>query len=110
RRAHAAHHAPRARGVAGPPAAAPRHREVLRRAVVSGLRDRYCVVGVGETEYSRDSGRSTRAMAVEAIRAAVLDAGLRPAEVAGMLSYQLADSTPAPRSEERRVGKEGGAR
>ena len=63
---------------------------------MSGLRDRYCVVGVGETEYSRDSGRSTRAMAVEAIRAAVLDAGLRPAEVDGMLSYQLADSTPAP--------------
>jgi len=63
---------------------------------VSGLRDRYCVVGVGETEYSRDSGRSTRAMAVEAIRAAVLDAGLRPAEIDGMLSYQLADSTPAP--------------
>src|SRR5438477_6725017 len=35
-------------------------------------------------------------MAVEAIRAAVLDAGLRPAEIDGMLSYQLADSTPAP--------------
>ena len=63
---------------------------------MSGLRDRYCVVGVGETEYSRDSGRSTRAMAVEAIRAAVLDAGLRPGQVDGMLSYQLADSTPAP--------------
>jgi len=63
---------------------------------VSGLRNRYCIVGVGETEYSRDSGRTTRAMAVEAIRAAVLDAGLGPGQVDGMLSYQLADSTPAP--------------
>ena len=35
-----------------------------------GLKDRYCIVGVGETEYSRHSGRSTRAMAVEAIRKA----------------------------------------
>ena len=33
-----------------------------------GLKDKYCIVGVGETEYSRDSRRSTRAMAVEAIR------------------------------------------
>jgi len=63
---------------------------------VSGLRNRYCIVGVGETEYSRDSGRTTRALAVEAIRAAVLDAGLGPGQVDGMLSYQLADSTPAP--------------
>ena len=63
---------------------------------MSGLRNRYCIVGVGETEYSRDSGRTTRAMAVEAIRAAVLDAGLGPGQVDGMLSYQLADSTPAP--------------
>ncbi|OGL22805.1 MAG: hypothetical protein A3G44_14585 [Candidatus Rokubacteria bacterium RIFCSPLOWO2_12_FULL_73_47] len=30
------------------------------------LRDKYCIVGVGETEYSRGSGRTTRAMAVEA--------------------------------------------
>src|SRR5207237_10385546 len=59
-------------------------------------RDRHCIVGVAETEYSRDSGRSTRAMAVEAIRAAVLDAGLGPGQVDGMLSHQLADSTPAP--------------
>ena len=33
-----------------------------------GLRDKYCIAGVGETEYSRASGRTTRAMAVEAIR------------------------------------------
>ncbi len=42
------------------------------------LRDKYCIVGVGETEYSRASGRTTRAMAVDAIRHAILDARRRP--------------------------------
>src|SRR6058998_221912 len=60
-----------------------------------GLRDRYCIVGVGETEYSRASGRTTRAMAVEAIRKAILDAGLTAADVDGMLDYQGGDSTLA---------------
>src|SRR5215467_14668973 len=63
--------------------------------MTQNLRDKYCIVGVGETEYSRHSGRTTRAMAVEAIRKAVLDAGLRAADVDGMMSYQNGDSTPA---------------
>ena len=37
---------------------------------MGSLEDKYCIVGVGETEYSR----STRAMAVEAIRNAMADA------------------------------------
>src|SRR5437867_10486495 len=60
-----------------------------------GLRDKYGIVGVGETEYSRSSGRTTRAMAVEAIRKAILDAGLKAADVDGMLDYQGGDSTLA---------------
>ncbi|MGH7266436.1 MAG: thiolase C-terminal domain-containing protein [Candidatus Rokuibacteriota bacterium] len=59
------------------------------------IRDRYCIVGIGETEYSRASGRSTRALAVEAVREAIADAGLRADEVDGMLSYHGNDSTPA---------------
>src|SRR5205807_80328 len=55
----------------------------------------YCIVGVGETEYSRSSRRTTRAMAVEAIRKAILDAGLKAADVDGMLDYQGGDSTLA---------------
>ena len=35
---------------------------------MKSLKDKYCIVGVGETEYSRNSGRTTRAMAVDAIR------------------------------------------
>jgi acetyl-CoA acetyltransferase len=63
---------------------------------MSHLRDKYCIVGVGETEYSRGSGRSTRAMAVEATRKAILDAGLKASDVDGMLDYQGGDSTLAP--------------
>ena len=59
------------------------------------LKDKYCIVGVGETEYSRASGRSTRALGVEAIRNAILDAGLTPQDVDGMLSYHGGDSTPS---------------
>src|SRR5436189_3469248 len=58
-----------------------------------GLRDKYCIVGVGETEYSKGSGRTTRAMAVEAVRKAILDAGLTGKDVDGMMSYQNGDST-----------------
>ncbi len=60
------------------------------------LRDRYAIVGVGETAYTRDSGRTTRHMAVEAMRKAVADAGLELDDVDGMLSYQVGDSTPSP--------------
>ena len=53
----------------------------------SNLQDRYCIVGVGETDYSRGSGRSTRALATEAILNAMADAGLTPKDIDGMLSY-----------------------
>ena len=62
---------------------------------MTNLRDRYCIAGVGETEYSHSSGRTTRAMAVEAVRAAMRDAGLGAGDVDGMMSYQSNDSTPS---------------
>ncbi len=52
------------------------------------LRDKYAIVGVGETSYTRGSGRTTRALATWAIRNAMADAGLAPSEVDGLLSYQ----------------------
>ncbi len=61
-----------------------------------GLRDKYAVVGIGATEFSRNSGRTTRTLGVEAVRAAMRDAGLGPEDVDGMLSYHGNDSTTAP--------------
>src|SRR5580658_10948602 len=60
------------------------------------LRDKYAIAGVGETTYTRGSGRTTRALASWAVRNAILDAGLTPADIDGMLSYQSGDSTFAP--------------
>lgn len=60
------------------------------------LRNKYAIVGVGETTYTRGSGVTTRALATWAIRNAILDAGLDPSGIDGMLSYQINDSTPSP--------------
>ncbi len=60
------------------------------------LTDKYCMVGVGETAYTKDSGRTTRAMAVEAVRNAMRDAGLQASQVNGMLSYHGGDSCVSP--------------
>ena len=57
------------------------------------LRDKYAIVGVGETTYTRGSGRTTRALGSWAVRNAMLDAGLKPSDIDGMLSYQGGDST-----------------
>ena len=61
----------------------------------TSLRGKYAIAGIGETEYSRGSGRSTRAMGAEAIRRAMDDAGLNSQDVDGMLSYHGGDSTPS---------------
>jgi acetyl-CoA acetyltransferase len=42
---------------------------------------RACVVGIGHTEFSRNSGRSTNRLAFEAITAAAMDAGIQPAQI-----------------------------
>src|ERR671916_563210 len=60
------------------------------------LTDKYCIVGVGETGYSKNSGMTTRAMGAIAIRNAMIDAGITAADVNGMLSYHGGDSKPGP--------------
>ena len=61
----------------------------------TSLVGKYAIVGIGETEYSRASGRTTRAMGAMAIRRAMDDAGLGSGDVDGMLSYHSGDSTPS---------------
>jgi acetyl-CoA acetyltransferase len=55
--------------------------------------DDIAVVGIGRTAYSRDSGRSTKAMAVEACRNAIVDAGLSARDVDGVANFSAGDST-----------------
>ncbi|MBI3969624.1 MAG: thiolase [Chloroflexi bacterium] len=58
-----------------------------------GLKEKYAIVGVGETDYSKASGMTTRAMVVRAMKKALDDAGLKPSDVDGFLSYHGGDST-----------------
>jgi acetyl-CoA acetyltransferase len=53
------------------------------------LMDRAAIVGIGATEFSKDSGRSELRLAVEAVRAALDDAGLQPGEVDGLVSFTM---------------------
>ncbi|MFJ6631185.1 lipid-transfer protein [Streptomyces sp. NPDC091376] len=63
----------------------------VRRA--DALGGRAAVVGIGATEFSKDSGRSELKLAVEAVRAALDDAGLSPADVDGMVTFTM-DTSP----------------
>ena len=47
------------------------------------------IVGTGQTEFSKNSGRSELQLACEAIKAALDDAGLAPAEVDGMSTFTI---------------------
>ena len=53
------------------------------------LKDKTAIVGIGHTDYSRDSGRSEMSLAVEAIRNAVADAGLKPSDIDGIAKFSM---------------------
>ncbi|WP_119581936.1 lipid-transfer protein [Streptomyces europaeiscabiei] len=57
------------------------------------LGGRAAIVGIGATDFSKDSGRSELRLAVEAVRAALDDAGLAPADVDGMVTFTM-DTSP----------------
>ena len=48
-----------------------------------------CIVGIGQTEFSKASGRSEQQLAAEAILAACNDAGIDPASIDGMTTFSL---------------------
>jgi acetyl-CoA acetyltransferase len=56
---------------------------------MSMLRNAAAIVGVGTTEFSRNSGRSELRLAGEAILGALEDAGLQPEDVDGLVTYTL---------------------
>ncbi len=60
------------------------------------LRDKYAIIGVGETTYTRGSGTTTRGLGTWAIKNAMDDAGIPASEIDGMMSYSGNDSTASP--------------
>ena len=57
------------------------------------LKDQAAIVGIGATEFSKDSGRSELQLAVEAIKAALDDAGLATGDVDGLSTFTM-DNNP----------------
>jgi acetyl-CoA acetyltransferase len=55
------------------------------------IRNRAAIAGVGETEFSKDSGRSTLRMALEAVLEALDDAGLRPSDIDAVVKMSAND-------------------
>jgi acetyl-CoA acetyltransferase len=47
------------------------------------------VVGIGQTEFSKNSGRSELQLAAEAVRAAIQDSGLSPSDIDGTVTFTI---------------------
>src|SRR5712691_5201039 len=47
------------------------------------------IAGIGATEFSKDSGRSELRLAAKAVRAALDDAALGPADVDGLVTFTM---------------------
>jgi acetyl-CoA acetyltransferase len=61
---------------------------------MAALRDSTAIVGIGSTEFSKDSGRSELQLACEAILAAARDAGLAPSEIDGITKFSWDNNDP----------------
>ena len=57
--------------------------------MADGLSDKAAIVGIGSTEFSKNSGRSEMQLAVEAVTMALDDAGLSPKDVDGMSVFTM---------------------
>ena len=57
------------------------------------LRGRAAVAGIGATEFSKESGRSELQLSVEAVLAALADAGLCAADVDGLVTFTMDTSS-----------------
>jgi acetyl-CoA acetyltransferase len=55
-------------------------------------RGQAAIVGIGCTEFSKDSGVSTFALAARAVKAAIKDAGLELSDIDGLATYGTADT------------------
>jgi len=60
-----------------------------RATTVNGFPSAAAIAGIGATEFSKDSGRSELRLAAEAVRAALDDAGLTPADVSGLVTFTM---------------------
>jgi acetyl-CoA acetyltransferase len=53
---------------------------------------RSAILGIGQTAFTKASGKSVLALCAEASRAAIADAGLEPADIDGMVTFTMDES------------------
>jgi 3-oxoacyl-[acyl-carrier-protein] synthase III len=53
------------------------------------LSGRASIAGIGQTEFSKESGRSELQLACECVKTALDDAGLQPSDVDGLVTFTL---------------------
>ena len=68
---------------------------MMRSQDITGFSNAVAIAGVGETDYSRASGRTELMLALEAITTALADAGVEPREVDGLMKWWVDTSTEA---------------
>ncbi|MER7556308.1 lipid-transfer protein [Nocardioides sp. NPDC126508] len=68
------------------------------------LSKKAAIVGIGATEFSKDSGRSELQLSVEATRNALQDAGLTPADVDGLTTFTMDTSSEIALARELGLG------
>src|SRR5689334_13315129 len=69
------------------------------------LSGRAAIVGIGATEFSKESGRSELQLSAEATLDALADAGLTPADVDGLVTFTLDNSSEIALARELGMGE-----
>jgi acetyl-CoA acetyltransferase len=62
---------------------------------MDNILNRTAIVGIGQTEFSKNSGRSELQLALEASKAALDDAGLSPADIDGTVTFDIDTNSEA---------------
>jgi acetyl-CoA acetyltransferase len=55
----------------------------------TAIKDECAIVGIGQTEFSENSGRSELQLTVECVKAAIEDAGLKLSDIDGMVTFTI---------------------
>ncbi|WP_203335662.1 lipid-transfer protein [Nocardioides limicola] len=72
---------------------------------MNGLSGRAAIVGIGATDFSKESGRSELQLSCEATLAALADAGLQPADVDGLVTFAMDNSSEIAVARELGIGE-----
>lgn len=57
--------------------------------MAANISNKAAIAGIGATRFSKDSGRSELALAAEAVKNALDDAGLKPSDVKGLVTFTI---------------------